>query len=151
MKIDEIDRKILALLQEDASMALDALGAAVGLSRNACWRRVKALDASGVIRKRVTLLSPEKLGVGLMVFISVKAGSLDAAWQETFQKEARAIPEVLGVYRLSGSPEYLLQAQVANVEGYNLIRQRLVDKTSPSEVNARFVLEEVKNTRALPV
>lgn len=132
-------------------MALDALGAAVGLSRNACWRRVKALDASGVIRKRVTLLSPEKLGVGLMVFISVKAGSLDAAWQETFQKEARAIPEVLGVYRLSGSPEYLLQAQVANVEGYNLIRQRLVDKTSPSEVNARFVLEEVKNTRALPV
>jgi len=132
-------------------MALDALGAAVGLSRNACWRRVKALDASGVIRKRVTLLSPEKLGVGLMVYISVKAGSLDAKWQDNFHREASEIPEILGVFRLSGTPEYLLHAQVANVEGYNMIRQRLVDKTNPSEVSARFVLEEVKNTRTLPV
>ncbi|MEM8957550.1 MAG: Lrp/AsnC family transcriptional regulator [Pseudomonadota bacterium] len=149
--MDDIDRKILAVLQGDATIALDSLGEKVGLSRNACWRRVKALESDGVIASRVTLLSPEKIGVGLTVFVKIRAAQLDGDWQEGFERAVADTPEILGAYRMSGDFDYLLRAQVPDLAGYDALRQRLISQLALTEISASFVLEEVKHTTALPL
>lgn len=151
MKIDDIDRKILAVLQADATIALDNLGEKVGLSRNACWRRVKALDSAGVIAKRVTLLDADKIGLGLTVFMQVRANARTAEWLEEFRRATAELPEILGVYRMSGEFDFLLRVQVADIAGYDALYLRLAEQVSLAEVSASFVLEEIKNTTALPV
>lgn len=149
--MDDYDRKILAALQRDATLALDKLGEKVGLSRNACWRRVKTLEADGVIDAKVTLLNAEKVGLGLTVFVLIRASRHDSSWLEEFRRATREMPEILGVYRMSGELDYLLKAQVSDVSGYDALYQRLVEKVSLAEVSASFVMEEIKNTTALPL
>ena len=96
-KIDPTDRRILAVLQRDAALGLEELGQIVGLSRNACWRRVRALEAAGVIRGRVALLDADALGLGLTVFIQIRAGRHDPDWLEAFAKATRDIPRSSGL------------------------------------------------------
>lgn len=150
-KIDDADRRILRELQADASLGLEDLGARVGLSRNACWRRIRALEAAGVIRGRVTLLDPAALGLGLMVFIQIRAASHDAGWLEHFARAVGTMPEVQGVYRMTGDLDYLIRARVADVADYDRLYQRLVRKLDLGDVSASFVMEEIKDTTALPV
>lgn len=149
--IDEIDRRILKELQRDAAMALDALGERVGLSRNACWRRVKALEAAGVIRARVALLDPAKLGLGLTVFLQIRAARHDADWLAQFARATRALPEVQGVYRMSGDLDYLIRAQVADMTDYDRLYQTLIARVPMGDVSASFVMEEIKHTTELPL
>ncbi|QGX98436.1 Lrp/AsnC family transcriptional regulator [Roseovarius faecimaris] len=149
--MDDLDRKILAELQRDASLPLDALGDRVGLSRNACWRRIKALEAAGVITGRVALLDPARLGLGLMVFMQVRAAAHDAAWLDAFARATRSMPEILSVYRMTGDLDYLIRARVADMQGYDRLYQRLIGKVAMNDVSASFVMEEIKDTTALPV
>lgn len=149
--IDDIDRRILKELQRDAAMALDALGERVGLSRNACWRRVKALEATGVIRARVALLDPAKLGLGLTVFLQIRAARHDADWLAQFARATRALPEVQGVYRMSGDLDYLIRAQVADMADYDRLYQTLIARVPMGDVSASFVMEEIKHTTELPL
>lgn len=151
MKIDDIDRKILAVLQDDATIALDSLGEKVGLSRNACWRRVKALDSAGVIQSRVTLLNADMVGLGLTVFMQVRAGGQDEDWLNAFRRATRDLPEILGVYRMSGDVDFLLRVQVADLAAYDDLCRRLSAQVSLTELSADFVLEEIKHTTALPL
>ena len=148
--LDDIDRRILTELQRDAALALDALGERVGLSRNACWRRVKALEASGVIAKRVALLDPAKLGLGLTVFLQIRAARHDAGWLAQFARATRALPEVQGVYRMSGDLDYLIRAQVADMADYDRLYQTLIARVPMGDVSASFVMEEIKHTTELP-
>ena len=148
-EIDDIDRRILTELQRAADLPLDQLGERVGLSRNACWRRVKAMEASGVIRQRVALLDAEKLGLGLTVFMQIKAARHDAEWLERFARATRTMPEVQGVYRMTGELDYLIRARVADMKGYDRLYQRLVAKVPMGDVSASFVMEEIKETTAL--
>lgn len=150
-EIDDIDRRILTELQRAADLPLDQLGERVGLSRNACWRRVKAMEASGVIRQRVALLDAEKLGLGLTVFMQIKAARHDAQWLERFARATRTMPEVQGVYRMTGELDYLIRAKVADMKGYERLYQRLVAKVPMGDVSASFVMEEIKETTALPL
>ena len=150
-EIDDIDRRILTELQRAADLPLDQLGERVGLSRNACWRRVKAMEASGVIRQRVALLDAEKLGLGLTVFMQIKAARHDAEWLERFARATRTMPEVQGVYRMTGELDYLIRAKVADMKGYDRLYQRLVAKVPMGDVSASFVMEEIKETTALPL
>ena len=150
-EIDDIDRRILTELQRAADLPLDQLGERVGLSRNACWRRVKAMEASGVIRQRVALLDAEKLGLGLTVFMQIKAARHDAEWLERFARATRTMPEVQGVYRMTGELDYLIRARVADMKGYDRLYQRLVAKVPMGDVSASFVMEEIKETTALPL
>ena len=106
------DLRILALLQEDAELSLAELAERVGLSTTPCWRRVQALQAAGVIRKRVALLDASKLNAGVTVFVMVRTDRHDPAWLERFAKGAAAIPEVVEFYRMSGVTDYLLKLQV---------------------------------------
>uniref|UniRef100_UPI003B51B6B3 Lrp/AsnC family transcriptional regulator n=1 Tax=Roseovarius indicus TaxID=540747 RepID=UPI003B51B6B3 len=150
-EIDDIDRRILTELQRAADLPLDQLGERVGLSRNACWRRVKAMEASGVIRQRVALLDAEKLGLGLTVFMQIKAARHDADWLERFARATRTMPEVQGVYRMTGELDYLIRAKVADMKGYDRLYQRLVAKVPMGDVSASFVMEEIKETTVLPL
>lgn len=149
--LDETDRRILTLLQQDASRPLDALGEAVNLSRNACWRRIKALETAGVIAKRVTVLDPDKVGLGLMVFIMIRTNAHTAEWSESFRKATRAMPEILGVYRMSGDLDYLIRARVSDMADYDRLYQHLIRRVALSDVSASFVMEQIKDTSQLPL
>ncbi|MBW4708882.1 Lrp/AsnC family transcriptional regulator [Roseobacter sp. YSTF-M11] len=149
--IDETDRRILSHLQHDASISLDALGEAVHLSRNACWRRIKALESAGVISSRVTLLDPDSLGLGLMVFMMIRTSAHAPDWLEMFKKATRAMPEVLGVYRMTGDLDYLIRARVADMADYDRLYQALIRRVPLSDVSASFVMEQIKDTHELPL
>ena len=151
LKIDDMDRKILAQLQRDAGLPLDALGERVGLSRNACWRRLRALDEAGVITARVALLDAAKLGLGLTVFMQIRAARHDADWLDAFARATRAMPEIQSVYRMTGDLDYLIRARVPDMTGYDRLYQRLIDKVPMGDVSASFVMEEIKDTTALPL
>ena len=146
-----LDHRILAELQRNADLGLEELGDHVGLSRNACWRRVKALEANGVIRKRVALLDPAKLGLGLSVFIQIRTSSHDADWLAKFARAMREMPEILGAYRMTGDLDYLIRARVADVAGYDHLYRRLIERVEMSDVSASFVMEELKETTELPI
>ncbi|MEM8791096.1 MAG: Lrp/AsnC family transcriptional regulator [Pseudomonadota bacterium] len=149
--LDDIDLKILRILQRDASRPVEEVGAEAGLSRNACWRRIKQMEEAGVITARVALVSPEKMGLGLLVFISVRTDRHDAAWQAEFTRAVSALPEIMGVYRTAGDLDYLLKARVADVPAYDRLYQRLIAQVEISDISASFVMEEIKETTALPV
>ena len=149
--IDTIDRKILAELQKDAAQPLDRLSETVGLSRNACWRRVRALEDSGVIRGRVALLDPGALDVGLSVFVMLKAKEHSDAWLKAFRKAVATMPEITGAYRMSGDLDYLLRVRVNSVAGYDDFYQRLISRLDAANISASFVMEEIKETTELPI
>ncbi|MEM1362813.1 MAG: Lrp/AsnC family transcriptional regulator [Pseudomonadota bacterium] len=151
MKIDSIDRQLLQLLQEDATRALDSLGEEVGLSRNACWRRIKSLESEGVIKSRVTLLDPKEIGLELTVFVSMRTVSRGKDAAETIRKVVADTPEILDVYRLTGDQDYLLRAQIADVPSYDALYQKLVEQVELADISASFAMEEIKHTTALPV
>ncbi len=149
--IDPTDRRILARLQLRCDEPLEELGRHVGLSRNAVWRRVKALEDRGVIRARVATLDPDAVGLGLMVFIQVRAAHHSADWLDQFRRAVRAMPEILGVYRMTGDLDYLIRARVADVRDYDALYQRLIARVEMGDVAASFVMEELKEGQALPL
>tara|TARA_R110000787_G_scaffold111040_1_gene219918 strand:- start:906 stop:1364 length:459 start_codon:yes stop_codon:yes gene_type:complete len=151
LTFDETDRRILKELQRDASQSLDALGEVVHLSRNACWRRIRALEAAGVIKGRVTLLDAAKLGLGLTVFMQIRTNAHAPDWLATFSKATHDMPEILGVYRMTGDLDYLIRARVADMAGYDQLYQALIRKVPLSDVSASFVMEEIKETTQLPL
>ncbi|MGB7318918.1 MAG: Lrp/AsnC family transcriptional regulator [Planktotalea sp.] len=151
MEIDQIDRRILRQLQSNSDVSLDVLGEAVGLSRNACWRRVKLMTDAGIIKGRVTLLDAEAIGLPLTVFIQVRTDRHTAEWSEKFARASRALPQIQGVYRMSGELDYLIRARVSDMKDYDRLYQKLTASVPLADVSASFVMEEIKETTALPV
>jgi Lrp/AsnC family transcriptional regulator len=150
-QIDEIDRRILAELQRDGSLSVDQLSERVNLSRNACWRRVKRLEEDRVITGRVALVDADKVGVGLSVFVIVRTSNHDPDWLKKFREAVVSLPEITGVYRVSGDLDYVLRARVADVKAYDRLYQRLIARVPLSDVSASFVMEEIKETTVVPV
>lgn len=150
-EIDIIDRRLLAELQRDATLTVDQLSERLNLSRNACWRRVKLLEGEGVITGRVALVDAEKLGLGLSVFILVRTSHHDPDWLRRFREAATSLPEITGVYRMSGDLDYVLRARVADVKAYDRLYQRLIAKVPLDDVSASFVMEEIKETTVVPI
>ena len=151
VKLDEIDRRILAELQRDGTLSVDQVSERVNLSRNACWRRIKRLEDESVITGRVALVDPEALGLGLTVFVIVRTSRHDPDWLKAFREAVLSLPEIIGVYRMSGDLDYVLRARVADVKAYDRLYQRLIAKAPLSDVSASFVMEEIRETTVLPV
>jgi Lrp/AsnC family transcriptional regulator len=149
--MDAIDRKLLGVLQQEAALSLDELSERVGLSRNACWRRVKRLEDDGIIKGRVTLLNANRINVGLTAFITLRATEHSATWLDQFSKAVRDIPEIIGVYRMTGDVDYLLQAVIPDVAAYDLLYKRLIERITLADVSSSFVMEEIKATTVLPL
>ncbi len=149
--MDAIDRKLLDLVQRDASLSLDELSERASLSRNACWRRIKRLEDDGVIKARVTLLDAKAINVGLTAFIALRTTEHSAKWLDQFSRAVRDIPEIVGVYRLTGDLDYLLQAVIPDVAAYDSLYKRLIGKITLADVSSSFVMEEIKATTVLPL
>ena len=116
--MDTIDRKILAVLQEDASRSVADIGKDVGLSATPCWKRIQKLEAEGVIQKRVALVDQNKVGLGITVFVSIEAGDHSAEWLEHFAREVTTMPQVMEFYRMAGDVDYMLRVIVPDVQSY---------------------------------
>ncbi len=149
--LDTIDRRILSELQRDGSLSVEQVSERVHLSRNACWRRIKRLEEDGVITGRVALVNAERIGLGLSVFVLVRTSRHDPQWLEAFREAVTSLPEITGVYRMSGDLDYVLRARVADVKAYDRLYQRLIAKAPLSDVSASFVMEEIRETTVLPV
>jgi Lrp/AsnC family transcriptional regulator len=149
--IDDSDRRILQILQADTTLPLEDIGARVNLSRNAVWRRIRAMEASGLIRARVALLDPARLGLGLQVFITLRTADHSPDWLERFARATADLPQITGVYRMTGDIDYLIRARVADMADYDALYQRLIRRVALSDVSASFVMEEIKDTTALPL
>ena len=150
-KLDEIDRAILRSLQIDAAQSVDDISAKVHLSRNACWRRIKAMEQAGVIKGRVALIDPAKVGAPLTAMVLIRTNAHDAKWMAEFQTTLRSLPEVVGAYRMTGDLDYVLRVRVADVPAYDNFYKRLTSRISVSDISASFVMEEIKDTTAVPL
>lgn len=150
-KLDETDRNILKYLQKDATESLESIAERVDVSLNTCWRRVQALEKSGVIRGRVALLDQDKVGLPLTVFVSVRTDDHSQDWSDRFLKAATEIPQIVEFYRLAGDVDYLLKMTVASVGDYDKVYQTLISKVSLSDVSASFAMEKMKFTTELPL
>lgn len=149
--LDSTDLSILALLQDDASRSIQQIADSVHLSPNACWRRIRQMEDSGVIRKRVALLDAAKLGAGLTVFVQLRAASHSEKWLETFAAAVKTIPEIVEFYRMTGEIDYLIKMRVADMAGYDRAYKRLIRTAELGDVSASFAMEEIKVTTAIPL
>lgn len=151
MDFDTIDRRLMAILQEDATTPIAELAERVGLSQTPCWKRVKRLQDAGVITKRVALLDRDALGLGLTVFVAIRTNRHDEEWLETFAAGARGLPEVVELYRMSGEVDYLMKVIVKDIAAYDRFYKRLIATAPLSDVSSSFAMEQIKFTTALPV
>lgn len=149
--IDHTDRRILSQLQRDSSQPLDDLAEKVSLSRNAVWRRIKALEAAGIIARRVAILDPDRLGLGLSVFIFIRTDRHDPDWLAGFARATAEMPEIQAAFRMTGDLDYLVRARVKSVADYDRLYQQLIRRIDMSDVSASFVMEEIKDTTELPL
>lgn len=149
--IDEIDRRLLRLLQRDASISVDALAEKVHLSRNACWRRVKQLEEKKVIRGRVTLVEPKAVDLDLSVFVLIRTNAHEPSWLQAFDKAVRSMPEIVAAHRMSGDLDYVLRVRVASVKDYDRFYQKLISRVPISDISASFVMDDIKETTELPI
>ncbi len=149
--LDDVDRKILSLLQQDATISIDKIAQAVSLSTTPCWRRIQKLESEGYIKKRVTLLDAEKLNVGITVFVSIRTRHHDIKWLEKFSKGIQAIPEVVEFYRMSGEVDYFLRIVVPDIAAYDMVYKRIIKIAELYDVSSSFAMEQIKYTTALPL
>lgn len=149
--MDAIDRKILTLLQHDSSLSIAELAEQVHLSQTPCWKRIQKLEAAGIITGRVALVAPDKIGLGLTVFVSVETADHSAAWIARFAATVSAMPEVMEFYRMAGDVDYMLRVVVADMEAYDAFYKRLIEVIPLKNVTSRFAMERIKSTTALPV
>jgi Lrp/AsnC family transcriptional regulator len=149
--MDRTDLKILAILQEDASLPVAEIAARVNLSQTPCWRRIQRLEQQGVIERRVAILNPESVGLGLSVFVEIEAVDHSPEWLEGFAGNVAQMPEVMEVYRMAGDVDYLLRVVVGSMVEYDDFYRRLISEVPLKNVTSRFAMERVKSTTAFPL
>ncbi|MBK6982081.1 MAG: Lrp/AsnC family transcriptional regulator [Betaproteobacteria bacterium] len=149
--MDDADRRILEVLQEDASVPIAEIAARVNLSATPCWRRIQKLGEARVIRKQVALCDPKALNVGVTVFVSLRTNQHSQAWLDRFAAGAIAIPEVVELYRMSGDVDYLLRVVVPDIAAYDAVYKKLIRISDLHDVSSSFAMEQMKYTTALPL
>ena len=150
-RLDAIDRKILAVLQQDASLSVAEIGDRVGLSSTPCWKRIQRLEADGVILRRVALVDQNKIGLGLSVFVSVESADHSDAWLKRFAEAVSAMPEVMEFYRMAGDVDYMLRVIIPDMQSYDVFYKKLIHAVPLKNVTSRFAMEKIKSITALPI
>ena len=149
--MDRIDRHILKILQENASATVAEIADKVGLSQTPCWKRIQKLEATGVVQKRVAIVAPRKVGIGLTVHIAIQAGDHSPETVARFVEAVTAMPEVMEFSRLAGDVDYVLRVVAPNISAYDAFYRRLTTIAPLRSVSSHFVLQELKSTTALPL
>ncbi|MBH0238889.1 Lrp/AsnC family transcriptional regulator [Methylobrevis albus] len=149
--MDRLDRKILSILQEDATIPVAEIGRRVGLSTTPCWRRIQKLEEDGVIQRRVAVLDPKLVNAKVTVFVSITTSQHSEEWLRRFAEVIRDFPEVIEFYRMSGQVDYLLRVVVPDIEAYDAFYKRLITKIDIADVSSSFAMEQIKYTTALPL
>lgn len=149
--LDNTDRAILSLLQQNAETPVADIAEKVGLTVTPCWRRIQKLEEKGIISRRVALLQARLLGLTMTVFVQVKAGKHDGKWLAAFAKHAASFDEVVECYRMSGEYDYLLKVLVTDMDCFDHFYKRLVNGIEFSDVTSSFAMEQIKYTTAVPL
>ena len=150
-RIDDLDRKILAELQADASQSLDEIARKVGSSKTPVWNRIKRMKETGVITRQTAILDAEALGLEACFFVLVRTSEHEADWQRRFLDVLRRRPEVLEAHRLAGDIDYILKVRVKNARAYDQFYQALISEVKIHNVTALLSMEEIKSTTVLPL
>ena len=150
-RLDEMDRKILAELQEDSGQSLDEIARKVGSSKTPVWNRIKRMKDAGVITRQTALLDPEALGFEACFFVLIRTSEHETDWQRRFLQALRERPEVLEAHRLAGDIDYILKVRVKNARAYDTFYQSLISQVKIHNVTALLSMEEIKSTTVLPL
>jgi Lrp/AsnC family transcriptional regulator len=149
--MDDIHRALLDILQRDATLSIAQMAERIGLSPTPCWKRIQKLEAQGVITRRVAVVDPDRVGVGLSVLVSIEAGEHTPEWLQRFSEGIAALPEVMEVYRMAGDVDYILRVAVADMAEYDGFYKRLIAMAPMKNVTSRFAMERLKHTTAYPL
>ena len=149
--MDLIDKRILRIVQRDARQSIGQIATQVGLSQTPCWKRLQRLDASGVIKRRIALLDPVKLGLGLTVLVSIEVGDHAGKALARFAAEVAAMDEVMEFYRVAGDIDYFLRVVVPDAAAFDGFYKRLIETMPLKKVTSRFALENIKSETAFPI
>ena len=149
--MDSIDRKIVALLQQDATLSIAEISKRVNLSPTPCWKRIQRLESSGVLLRRVAIAEPAALGLGLTAFVAVETADHSAAWLESFAEVVSAMPEVMEIYRMAGQVDYMLRVVLPDMAAYDDFYKRLIGAIPLKNVTSSFAMERIKSTTAYPL
>jgi Lrp/AsnC family transcriptional regulator len=149
--LDDLDIKILKILQADCTRPVAEIGAEVGLSTTPCWRRIQKLEEAGIVQRRVALLDPARVNAGVTVFIQIKTDQHNLVWLERFRAAVADLPEVVEAYRMSGEIDYLLRVVVPDIAAYDAFYKRLISKLEIAKVSSAFAMEQMKYTTELPL
>jgi Lrp/AsnC family transcriptional regulator len=151
MELDRIDRKIIASLMADATLPLVRLAEAVGLSQTPCWKRVRRLTETGIIRARVALVDPERIGLGLTVFVGIVATEQTAAWLAKFEQVVAELPEIMEAYQLAGRDDYVIRIVARDMADYDRVRDQIVSALPVREFSPSFAMKRLKCATTLPI
>ena len=156
ISLDDVDREILSLLQHDASMPIKDIAAKVHLSSTPCWKRIKKLEKSGLIKANVVLLEPSMIGANVNTFVSIRVNQHDPDWNEQFAKVMQDIPQIVEIYRMSGEIDYFMRVVVSSIEAYDKLYTEIITKMKAAglqmpDVTSNFAMEQIKYTTELPV
>lgn len=150
--LDKVDKQLLTMLQQDATVSLNQLAEAVHLTTTPCWKRLKRLEEQGVIHKKVTLLNPEGLGLSFVAFALIKTNDHSNEWYQSFVNTVSDFPEIMEFYRMAGEFDYMMKVLVSDMQTYDAFYKKLVNSVEGiSNVTSTFAMESIKYTTALPV
>ena len=150
-ELDDADKRLLRLVQEDAALSLEEIARRTAMSANTAWRRLKRLEDEGVLLRRVALVDPVRVGSGVTVFVAIRTSDHSDEWLEGFARAVRTIPEVIEFYRMAGETDYLLKLAVASIADYDRVYRKLIRSAKLTDVSSTFAMETIKHTTAIPV
>lgn len=149
--VDHIDISLLRALQQNANLSQRELAEVVGLSQNACWRRLKALNDSGILQGSTVRLDRAQLGLDLVVFVMLRTRHHSAEWLDTFRRHVMTIPEVVDFHRIGGDYDYQLKVVTQDMGSYDRVYQRLISGVELDSVTSYFAMETIAEARPLPL
>ena len=149
--LDAVDRRIVAVLQRDASMPIAAVADTVGISASPCWRRIQKLKQRGIVGPLAYRMNPRALNLHLTVFVAIRTGSHNADWLTKFEAAVADIPEIVSVHRLAGQIDYLLKVLVPDIGGYDAVYKKLTARIDITDVTAMIAMSTMHDTNELPV
>jgi len=149
--MDNIDKKILSLLQINADIPVAELSKKVNLSSTPCWLRINKLYKQGYIKKKEAVIDRAKINLSTVAFVQIRTSQHNMAWSNKFIEGVKEMDEVVEFYRISGTTDYLLKVLVPSIDKFDAFYKKLTDKVDLSDVTTSFSMEELKQTSNLPL